>query len=298
MSSTVKKTSTSTGIAPYGVVQKAQGRSWQPEAPRICTVITVVRNGAETIEKAILSVISQAGVDIEYIVIDGGSNDGTVDIIQKYSDRIAYWVSEPDSGIYAAMNKGLALAKGQVVGILNADDWYAPGVAQLAFSALSSNPQYGYCYGWLALMDWQGEQIGLMRPVPPALFAERILRELVLPHPTLFVKKSVYDHFGSFDASFRLAADFELLARFHQAGVRGCEIPQVMAHFRIGGASMNPLILVEKRKVAIAYGRTPVRAWLDWLIDRCAMEVRRVAPGRVIGMMRSLKQRYIFGIKS
>ena len=78
----------------------------------------------------------------------------------------------------------------------------------------------------------------------------------------------------------------------------GCEIAQVMAYFRIGGASMNPLILVEKRKVAIAYGRSPLRAWLDWTVDRIVMEIRRVLPGRLIGVMRGFKQRFIFGLKS
>ena len=264
----------------------------------VCTIITVVLNGAESIEKAICSVISQTGVNIEYIVIDGGSTDGTLEIIEKYSASIDYWVSEPDSGIYSAMNKGLAQANGQVIGILNADDWYAPGAVHLAFSALANNLQYGYCYGWLALVDSRGDQIGLMKPVPQALFARRVLREMVLPHPTLFVQKKVYARYGAFDSSFRLAADFELLARFDRAGVLGCEIAQVMAYFRIGGASMNPLILVEKRKVAIAYGRSPLRAWLDWTVDRIVMEIRRVLPGRLIGVMRGFKQRFIFGLKS
>lgn len=276
------------------------GLRLRPEADECAaqvSVVTVVRNGAATIEKTILSVLSQVGVAVEYIVVDGGSTDGTLEIIQKYNHRIAYWVSEPDSGIYSAMNKGISLANGDIVGILNADDYYVPDAVRNAAAALANHPECGYCYGWLALESQTGVSIGVMKPVPVALFSQRILREMVLPHPTMFVRKSIYETWGAFDCSFRLAADFELVARLHKAQVTGCEIPHIMAGFRMGGASANPLILREKRNISIAYGRAPASAWWGWGLDRSIMAIKRVLPPRLIGVLREVKQRLLLGLR-
>lgn len=108
------------------------------------------------------------------------------------------------------------------------------------------------------------------------------------------MRRSVYQRLGAFDAKLRLAGDFELLARLHYAGVVGGEIPRVMAHFSIGGASSNPLILRERREVAVAYGASPGLAWFDWAVARLAMAVKRVLPPRAAGLMRQLKQRFLF----
>lgn len=274
---------------------RAQGSD---AAPR-CSIITVVRNGALTIERTIASVIAQKAdsEDIEYLVVDGGSTDATLEILKKYEDSIDYWVSEPDAGIYFAMNKGIALARGQVIGILNADDYYAPRAVASALAALEQHPHCGYCYGWLELLSQGGRALTVMKPVPPSLVPRRILRELVLPHPTLFVRKQVYAQWGEFDTHYRLAADFELLARWHRQGVRGVEIAQVMAHFCVGGASMNPVILREKRYIAQAYGRAVWRSWADWAVDRIAMAMRQHLPSRLIGVLRGFKQRYVFGLR-
>lgn len=258
------------------------------------SVITVVFNGAGTIEETIKSVVAQTCSNVEYIIVDGASTDATLEILEKYEDQIAYWVSEKDRGIYDAMNKGIALATADIIGILNADDTYTPDAVGLALDALQDSPEAGYCYGWLSLCDLKGRALGIVKPVPPSMFSSRVLRETVVPHPTVFMRRSVYQRLGAFDAKLRLAGDFELLARLHYAGVVGGEIPRVMAHFSIGGASSNPLILRERREVAVAYGASPGLAWFDWAVARLAMAVKRVLPPRAAGLMRQLKQRFLF----
>lgn len=111
------------------------------------SVITVCYNSANTIEKTIKSVISQDYGDIEYIIIDGGSNDGTLDIIDKYKDKISILISEPDKGIYDAMNKGIRIASGEIVGMINSDDWYGPYTVGAAARAMIRHPECGVVHG-------------------------------------------------------------------------------------------------------------------------------------------------------
>ena len=113
----------------------------------LISIITVVLNSVETIEKTIKSIIGQSFTNYEYIIIDGGSNDGTIDIIRKYSSYISYWISEPDKGIYDAMNKGIAYAKGEYIGILNSDDWYVKNSLSTIANQIQNNPNIDIIYG-------------------------------------------------------------------------------------------------------------------------------------------------------
>lgn len=262
------------------------------EAAVKVSVITVVYNGVATLAGALRSVREQrCDASFEHIVVDGGSRDGTVQLLREHGDSIAYWCSEPDRGIYDAMNKGIALARGEIVGILNADDTYEPEAIRLAVQALEADPGAGYCYGWLRLVDAAGRALGVVKPVSRDRFASRVLRETPLPHPTMFVRRSTYEQHGAFDASLRLAGDFELILRLHRRGVVGVEIPVVMANFLIGGASTNPLILAEQRRTALKYGAAPWRAWADWSVARASMELKRWLPASAIGWLRHFKQR-------
>ena len=113
----------------------------------LISIITVVLNSVETIERTINSIINQSFADYEYIIIDGGSNDGTLDIIRKYSNYISFWISESDKGIYDAMNKGIAHAKGQYIGILNSDDWYVTNSLSAVANQIQNNPNIDIIYG-------------------------------------------------------------------------------------------------------------------------------------------------------
>lgn len=272
-----------------------RGLNGSQEGPRsgsepLVSVITVVFNGAGHLRGAIESVVGQSYPNLEYIVIDGGSTDGTTEILREQESHLDYWVSEPDTGIYDAMNKGIRASTGSIIGILNADDRYVPGAIEKVVRAFS-DPRVGYCYGWTRLVDSRGHHCGFAKPVPRHMFGERVLRETPLPHPTMFVRRAIYESFGGYDSTLALAGDFELIARIHAAGVLGVEIPEVLAEFRLGGSSLSPEILREKRLVALRSGLSPLLAWKDWTEARCIMALKRVLPAAITGWLRAFKDR-------
>lgn len=254
----------------------------------LVTIVTVVFNGAQNLRKTIESVHAQSYSNLEYIVIDGGSRDGSIEILREMDEKITYWISEADAGIYDAMNKGISLANGGIIGILNSDDCYLPYAIEEAVGALR-DPSAGYCYGWIRLVDRKNDIVGTAKPVPRSLFDSRFLRETPLPHPTMFVRSHVYRKFGHFDSRLRLAGDFEFIARIHKAGVQGKEIPRVLVDFTLGGASQNSLILREVRTVALREGLSPLLAWSDWLAARTLMMAKLWLPAAMTGWLRALK---------
>ena len=153
------------------------------------SVVTVVRNGEATIENTILSVLSQRHPNLEYIVVDGGSTDGTLDILRRYDDRLALWISEPDRGISDAFNKGIALATGDVIGLLNADDTYTPGAVEACVATLRQEVSAGFSFGHCQYMEGNRPAF-LIRGDPE--YARIICRRLpALIQPTVFVRRSV-----------------------------------------------------------------------------------------------------------
>jgi glycosyltransferase involved in cell wall biosynthesis len=233
-------------------------------------------------------VLNQSYRPIEYIVIDGGSTDGTIDILRALDARIDYWLSEPDAGIYDAMNKGIRRASGEIIGILNSDDWFEGDAVKWSVEALRTS-EAGYSYGSAYMVDSAATRIGIARPVPVGQFARRVMSEMPLPHPTMFVRRFAYDRCGGFDASLRLAGDFELIARFQRMGVIGIEIPRMLVNYQLGGASNNPLILQEVRDVALRCGEPLLRVWSNYLAARAIMAVKRLLPSRAAGLLRGFK---------
>lgn len=202
------------------------------------SIITVVFNGRRTIEEAIQSVASQTYQNIEHIVIDGGSTDGTLDILKIHRNKLAKMVSERDNGIYDAMNKGIRLATGDVIGFLNSDDVYADASILSRVARVFSEHGVDACYGDLCYVD--GKDLDKMvrywrsNPYRRGMFA----LGWVPPHPTFFVKRKIYAVEGGFDISYRLAADFELMLRLLEVrSVRSHYIPRVLVKMRMGGAT-------------------------------------------------------------
>jgi glycosyltransferase involved in cell wall biosynthesis len=202
------------------------------------SIITVVYNGAAFIADAIRSVLGQDYAPIEYIVVDGGSRDGTVDIVRSFAEKVDRFISEPDQGIYDAMNKGLALATGEVVGILNADDIYANrhivGKVVRKFLETGCDALYG------DLVYVEANQIDrIVRYWKTGeYYTGAFVDGWMPPHPTFFVRRGVYERLGNFNTSLRTAADYELMLRFmyvHQIQV--AYLPEVMIKMREGGAS-------------------------------------------------------------
>ena len=211
------------------------------------SVVTVSRNAVETIEKTLLSVQRQNYPRIEHIVIDGASNDGTVDIIKQHRNYIETFVSEPDHGIYEAMNKGIAMASGEIIGTLNADDVYADEAVLSRVAAIFSNPEINACYADLVYVDphFPHKIVRYWRSCEyhPGLFESGWMPA----HPTFFARREVYESFGDFDLNFPRQADFELTMRFlaiHTSPFPSTTIPFISLPSGLSGAA-KPNLLVQ-----------------------------------------------------
>ncbi|NOR69327.1 MAG: glycosyltransferase [Methylomarinum sp.] len=168
----------------------------------LISVITIVYNGDKYIEQTINSVIGQSYNNVEYIIIDGGSTDGTLDVVRKYEKQIDYWVSEPDKGISDAFNKGISLCTGEIIGIINADDWYEND----SFEAISDNiKKYDVLYGDMIFWNERGEKNS------PVVDHNKLKRNMTLCHPSCFIKRSIYKKYGMYDNEYRYAMDYNLL---------------------------------------------------------------------------------------
>jgi glycosyltransferase involved in cell wall biosynthesis len=226
----------------------------------LVSIITVVYNCRQHIEQALNSVLSQTYENVEYIVIDGGSSDGTLDVIRKYDNRIAYWMSEPDEGISDAFNKGICAAHGEIIGLLNADDWYPPEHIERGVNALL-HTEADFIFGNLLVHDAFGTILYKMFGNPDyALVIHNKMSEIC--HPTALVRRTAYENVGLFDVSYRYAMDYEWFLRLHRAGGKGLYVKDITVNMRIGGASdvFNTRALNEVRKISVRYGETKVIA--------------------------------------
>lgn len=197
----------------------------------LVSVITVVFNGEKHLEQAILSVLSQTYGNVEYIIIDGGSSDGTLDIIRKHEDRIDRWVSEPDEGIYDAMNKGIALASGEIIGMLNSDDWYTPDALDEVAKSYSRSPDKRI----VILGKWNAifEDLGMAISVAPSTE----FHKLRLCHQAMFIPKKAYELFGTYDLTYRYSADLDMALRLYVNKVKFLFLDMNVVNFRTSGAS-------------------------------------------------------------
>lgn len=208
------------------------------------SIITVVYNNVKTIENAINSVINQTFYkNIQYIIIDGGSEDGTFELISKYKNNIDIIISEKDSGIYDAMNKGLKLATGDVIGILNSDDLYADNnVLSEIMTYFSKDPNLDILYGDLVYVKHDNikkiVRIWKSKSYYPKFFENGD----VPPHPSLFLSARVYHDAGYFNLKYQLAADYEFMLRiFKKYNFKIQYLPLILVYMRLGGATNNSL---------------------------------------------------------
>ena len=206
------------------------------------SLVTVSYNSAATIRDTIESVLSQSHPDIEYLVVDGASTDGTVDIVREYSDRIDVVVSEKDRGIYEAMNKGLRRASGEIVGFLNSDDFYADRDVISRVDAVFKSTDAQCMFADLDYVD-RNDPRRVVREWRSCSFAPGAFRRGWHPaHPTFFATRDVYERFGGFDEEFRISADYELMLRLLEArAIRSHYLPSVLVKMRDGGDSNRSL---------------------------------------------------------
>jgi glycosyltransferase involved in cell wall biosynthesis len=201
----------------------------------LVSIITPSYNQARFLEATIQSVLNQSYPNIEYILIDGGSDDGSVELIKKYADKLAYWVSEPDKGQTEAINKGFAQAKGEVMAWLNSDDTYAPDAVSKAMEYLQTHPEIGLVYGDTNFIDEQDRVMGLF-PARQTSHA-RIRRGYVhIPQQSAFWRGDLWRQVGPLDPSFYFAMDYDLWVRL-SAVSEIKYVPGVWANFRLHGES-------------------------------------------------------------
>ncbi|MFK7813540.1 MAG: glycosyltransferase family 2 protein [Maribacter sp.] len=205
------------------------------------SIITVCYNSFETLESTILSVRNQTYGDIEYIIVDGASTDGTLDIIKKYETVVSKWVTEPDQGLYDAMNKGIAMATGEIIALINSDDLFCDNNAiNKVVNIFNEKPNLDSVYADLyyvaqddinkIVRTWKtGQKRAFKYGWHPA-------------HPTLYLKKNVYEKYGFFNLDFKLAADFEIMLRFIQKHkISTYYLQESLVKMRLGGATNNSL---------------------------------------------------------
>lgn len=212
------------------------------------SIVTATWNCAETITDCLTSVALQKLNYKEHIIIDGVSTDGTIDIIEKYADQIAVFKSAPDKGIYDALNKGIQLASGDVVGFLHADDLYATN--NLLSKVANAFEDHTVCavYGDLEYVR-QNDTTKVVRRWKGKPFKRRDLALGWMPaHPTLFVRREWYERIGGFDKSYRISADYlSILQLFTQPGFKAVYIPEVFVKMRLGGASNKSLRAIVRK---------------------------------------------------
>jgi glycosyltransferase involved in cell wall biosynthesis len=176
------------------------------------SLITVCYNSAATLEKTILSVAEQTYANIEYIIVDGNSNDGTLDIIQKHDDKITKWISEPDKGLYDAMNKGISMATGNIVGILNSDDTFYSDTVLASIAAFHVNSNIDASVGNIMQHKSNGK---VVRVYSSKYWTPAKLKiGFMPPHPSIFFKRELFEKFGNYKLGFIIGSDYELITRF------------------------------------------------------------------------------------
>lgn len=206
------------------------------------SIITVSFNSAKTIASTIDSVLSQDYPNIEYILVDGGSTDGTVDIIQQNQSRIGKWISEKDRGMYDAMNKGIAMATGDVIGILNSDDVYMNTHVISELIELMQSKRAQVVFADLILVDQFDDQ-KVLRYYDSGHFHPNKFKYGWMPaHPTVFVKRELYEAVGNFSTTYQIAADYEMLIRILAIQrARYAYLPKPVVRMRAGGVSTSGL---------------------------------------------------------
>lgn len=188
------------------------------------SVITVVYNGVNTLEQTILSVLNQNYPNLEYIIIDGNSTDGTQDVIKKYESKISYWISEPDGGIYDAMNKGIQRATGEIIGIINSDDWYEMDALK-KITKIYKETNADMIFGEIKRISADGESLGYT------------IDSVIPMHPAMFVKRSIYQLYGGFVTKYQISSDHEFKLRLISKRVSIAHTNDIIANFRVTGIS-------------------------------------------------------------
>jgi glycosyltransferase involved in cell wall biosynthesis len=252
----------------------------------LVTVVTISYNSEATVARTIESVLNQTYRMIEYVIIDGGSRDATVSIIERNRARLSYWRSGPDGGISNAFNLGVAVARGRYVAIVNSDDWMSPDQIAQAVKALEESGA-AFAFGNLAMHSYDGNLAYVMEGRSD-YWKNMRYRMPYINHPTVVVRRDAYEKVGPFDSRRRIAMDFDWHLRAELLGVRGVYVPQLIGHMGEGGVSNQGWRagLREVRAVAIEHGQSWFLAHVFYLGRTARAYIR-------LGMHRLMPQAWV-----
>ncbi len=245
------------------------------------SIITVVYNNAKTIKDAIESVLSQTYKDIEYIIVDGASRDGTVEIIESYGDRISKFITESDNGLYDAMNKGIKLASGDIVGILNSDDFYIDEFVIEKVVKVFKEKKVDSLFADLVYVKPDNLEKTVRYYDSSKFHPEKFAYGWMPAHPTFFVKRAIYEKYGLFKTDYIIAADYELLVRFlYRYRVSYHYLQEVITKMRTGGVSTNGI------KSNWILNKEIVRACAENGLKTNMLKVISKYPKKILGLVR------------
>lgn len=245
-------------------IKSTYGSSENSNLPLV-TVVTVVFNGADSLENTIKSVVNQTYDNVEYIIIDGGSSDSTPDIIRKYENVIDYWVSEPDDGIYDAWNKGVRLSRGEWITFLGADDEYYPNAIQTYIESIKNcvNDEYDYVSSKVDLVS----KSKVIRVIGKKWEWEKFRRFMTVAHVGSMHHRSIYEEYGLYDVTYKICGDYELLLRSGKS-LKTKYLDVVTAKMKFGGISTQNLLSFDEtfRAKVSTMARTKTMSYIDKII--------------------------------
>lgn len=228
------------------------------------SVITVCLNSNETIEQTIRSIIGQTYKDMEYIIIDGGSDDGTKEIIERYRDHISVYISEPDEGIYDAMNKGIRMSTGQIIGIVNSDDWLEADAVETVANVFETEDT-DIVYGNVNEIK-NNRPVSVLRSVDK-LDDDNVWAEMPVWHPATFISRDVYERIGGYSTRYRISSDYDFIIRCFLNHERFFYLDKVLSNFRNEGLSSRELLFcAEENRTIISEYKDKVKDF-DKIID-------------------------------
>jgi glycosyltransferase involved in cell wall biosynthesis len=267
----------------------------RPEQPLV-TITTVVYNNALNIERAMQSVFAQTYRNIEYIVVDGGSTDATVDAIARHGDRLSYWHSARDGGISDAFNKGIALARGDLIGLVNSDDWMSADQVEQAIATLAATGA-PFVFGDLVYYDHDSGAPQYRIAGDPDYAGKLWHRMPQFTHPTAIVRRQVYEDYGLFDPRWKIGMDYDWLQRLNRAGLHGAHSPTVLGHMSLGGVSdvRNAATLREHLAIARQYGSSAPVLCMLYAVRRTKRVARQMLayflPAHMVLSLRKVSNR-------
>ena len=230
------------------------------------SLITVCLNSAKTLTDTIESIVAQSYQNLEYIIIDGGSTDGTLEIIRRHEKHIAVWLSEPDNGIYDAMNKGIRMATGEIVGIVNSDDFLEDNALDVISTSYIKNKQAEVIYGKARVIDDKAKISFIVRP--PLDLSGKKIYGMNIPHGGVYITKKCYEKHGLYNIKYSLAADHELMVRLATRDINFMYIDEILINQRLGGASSANFLktINEYRIININNGQSYYKAWMQYFL--------------------------------